>query len=40
MLYPELFKSMEAVRWSMAHDIPWTTLTAASLPMSKLTPLK
>ncbi|EHK67322.1 hypothetical protein [Achromobacter arsenitoxydans] len=23
MLYPELFKTMEAVRWNMAHDIPW-----------------
>ncbi|MDQ8033392.1 ferritin [Bordetella genomosp. 1] len=23
MLYPELFKTMEAVRWNMATDIPW-----------------
>jgi hypothetical protein len=23
MLYPELFKSMEAVRWNMGTDIPW-----------------
>ncbi|CAM4339001.1 Ferritin [Bordetella tumbae] len=23
MLYPELFKTMEAVRWNMASDIPW-----------------
>ena len=23
MLYPELFKTMEAVRWNMANDIPW-----------------
>ncbi|MHB8209886.1 MAG: ferritin family protein [Acidithiobacillus sp.] len=23
MLYPELFKSLEAVRWNMATDIPW-----------------
>jgi hypothetical protein len=25
MLYPELFKSLEAVRWSMEHDVPWDT---------------
>jgi hypothetical protein len=23
MLYPELFKSLEAVRWSMDRDVPW-----------------
>ena len=23
MLYPELFKSLEASRWSMADDVPW-----------------
>ena len=23
MLYPELFKSLEQVRWSMETDIPW-----------------
>jgi hypothetical protein len=23
MLYPELFKSLEAVRWNMERDIPW-----------------
>jgi hypothetical protein len=23
MLYPELFKSLEAVRWDMAKDVPW-----------------
>ncbi len=23
MLYPELFKSLEAVRWHMDKDIPW-----------------
>ena len=23
MLYPELFKQLEAVRWNMEHDIPW-----------------
>ena len=23
MLYPELFKQLEAVRWNMDDDIPW-----------------
>ncbi|MDP2397244.1 MAG: ferritin-like domain-containing protein [Burkholderiales bacterium] len=23
MLYPEIFKSMERIRWSMADDVPW-----------------
>jgi hypothetical protein len=23
MLYPELYKSLEAVRWNMARDVPW-----------------
>ncbi len=31
MLYPELFKSMEAVRWSMAHDIPWDEFDGSKL---------
>lgn len=31
MLYPELFKSMEAVRWNMASDIPWDDFAAAKL---------
>ena len=25
MLYPELFKQLESVRWDMARDIPWDT---------------
>jgi hypothetical protein len=25
MLYPELFKSLESVRWDMEKDIPWAT---------------
>nr|MBP8087806.1 ferritin-like domain-containing protein [Polaromonas sp.] len=32
MLYPELFKQLEAVRWDMDKDIPW-----ASFDPSKLT---
>lgn len=31
MLYPELFKSMEAVRWNMATDIPWHEYDASKL---------
>ena len=31
MLYPELFKSMEAVRWNMAHDIPWDDFDGSKL---------
>src|SRR3989338_5853090 len=23
MLYPEIFKSLERIRWNMADDIPW-----------------
>ncbi len=31
MLYPELFKSLEAVRWHMDKDIPWDTFDASML---------
>ncbi|TCT11194.1 ferritin-like domain-containing protein [Paralcaligenes ureilyticus] len=31
MLYPELFKSMEAVRWNMATDIPWGDFDSSKL---------
>ena len=31
MLYPELFKSFEAVRWSMENDVPWARFDAAQL---------
>jgi len=31
MLYPELFKSLEAVRWDMAKDVPWDAFDAAKL---------
>jgi hypothetical protein len=30
-LYPELFKSMERARWSLADDVPWERFDAASL---------
>lgn len=31
MLYPELFKQLEAVRWDMDKDIPWDRFDAALL---------
>ncbi len=31
MLYPELFKSMETVRWNMSADIPWGDFDASKL---------
>ncbi|HLS50904.1 MAG TPA: ferritin-like domain-containing protein [Burkholderiaceae bacterium] len=31
MLYPELFKSMEAVRWNMGVDIPWDDFDGSKL---------
>ena len=31
MLYPELFKSLEAVRWNMESDVPWATFDATRL---------
>ena len=31
MLYPELFKQLEAVRWNMDRDIPWQCFNAAML---------
>jgi hypothetical protein len=31
MLYPELFKQLEAVRWDMDKDIPWASFDASKL---------
>lgn len=31
MLYPELFRSLEAVRWNMAADVPWDRFDASLL---------
>lgn len=31
MLYPELFKSLEAQRWSLADDVPWDQFDPARL---------
>ena len=31
MLYPELFKQLESVRWDMERDVPWQTFDPAKL---------
>jgi hypothetical protein len=31
MLYPEIFKSLERVRWSLEQDVPWGTFDPARL---------
>jgi hypothetical protein len=31
MLYPDIFKSMERVRWSLERDVPWDAFDAARL---------
>ena len=31
MLFPELFKQLEAVRWNMDRDIPWDRFDASQL---------
>ena len=31
MLYPELFKSLEAARWNLANDVPWSSFDASKL---------
>ncbi|BDT69959.1 hypothetical protein os1_41510 [Comamonadaceae bacterium OS-1] len=31
MLYPELFRQLEAVRWNMEKDVPWDTFDASLL---------
>jgi hypothetical protein len=31
MLYPDLFRSLEAVRWNMESDVPWSDFDAAKL---------
>ena len=31
MLYPELFKQLESVRWSMETDIPWASFDVTLL---------
>jgi len=31
MLYPEVFKSLERVRWNLAHDVPWAEFDGGRL---------
>ena len=31
MLYPQIFKSLESVRWNMADDVPWADFDASRL---------
>jgi hypothetical protein len=31
MLYPELFKQLESVRWNMERDIPWDAFDRCKL---------
>ena len=31
MLYPELFRSLEAARWTLAKDVPWSTFDGSKL---------
>jgi len=31
MLYPEIFKSLERVRWDLENDVPWASFDAARL---------
>ena len=40
MLYPELFKQLEAVRWNMDRDIPWDRFDAARLSDEQATTVK
>jgi hypothetical protein len=40
MLYPELFKSLEAVRWNMDTDIPWDKFDASLLSTEQAQTIK
>src|SRR6201985_1968813 len=40
MLYPELFKQLEAVRWDMESDIPWHSLDPSQLNGEQATTIK
>jgi hypothetical protein len=31
MLYPEIFKSLEQIRWTLANDVPWDSFDAGKL---------
>jgi len=40
MLYPEIFKSLERVRWSMSADVPWEDFDDALLSDEQATTIK
>ena len=40
MLYPELFKSLEQVRWNMETDIPWDQFDASKLTVEQAQTIK
>ena len=40
MLYPQLFKQLEAVRWNMEKDIPWSSFDAAKLSQEQAQTIK
>lgn len=40
MLYPELFKSLEQVRWNMETDIPWDEFDASKLTLEQAQTIK
>ena len=40
MLYPELFKQLESVRWNMETDIPWASFQADQLTDEQATTIK
>ena len=40
MLYPELFKQLEAVRWDMDKDIPWDSFDPTQLTDEQATTIK
>ena len=40
MLYPELFRQLEAVRWDMERDSPWDSFDAAALTDEQATTIK
>jgi hypothetical protein len=40
MLYPEIFKQLESVRWNMAQDIPWQNFDDSQLSLEQAKTIK
>ncbi|CAB4130139.1 hypothetical protein UFOVP116_289 [uncultured Caudovirales phage] len=40
MLYPEMYKQLEAVRWNMEHDIPWANFDSTALTREQAITIK